>query len=68
MSEVRLETIEIKITDLEHSVQELSTTVYQQQKQIDQLRALCDSLAGYVRDLTQAGGEGGPVNERPPHY
>lgn len=68
MSEIRLEKIETKIAYLEDGVQELSHVIYAQQKQIDQLRALCESLAGYVRDLTQTSGEGGPVNERPPHY
>lgn len=68
MNEARLEKIETKLTDLEYSIQELSNTVYAQQKQIDDLRALCESLAGYVRELTQAGGGGAPVNEVPPHY
>lgn len=68
MSDSRLEKIETKIVFLEDSVQELSNTIYAQQKEIDRLRALCESLAGYVRDLVQAGGEGPAGNERPPHY
>lgn len=68
MSDIRFEKIETKIAFLEDSVQELSNTVYAQQQEIDRLRALCESLTGYVRDLVQSSGEGPAGNERPPHY
>lgn len=68
MDESRLEKIETKIAFLEDSVQDLSSTVYAQQKEIEQLRALCESLAGYVRDIVRTSGDGPAANERPPHY
>lgn len=68
MSEERLEKIESKIMLLEESAHELSATLYQQQKKIDQLKALCDSLVTHVRELAQAIDEGASGNEPPPHY
>lgn len=68
MSEERLEKIESKIMLLEESAQALSATIYQQQKKIDQLQALCESLVTHVRELSQAMDEGASGNEPPPHY
>ncbi len=68
MSEPRLEKIESKITDLEHTVQELSSTIYQQQKKIDQIQAVCESLVAHIRELSQTASEEGARNEPPPHY
>lgn len=68
MSEERLINIEMKMTDLEDTVQVLNQTVYQQQKKIDQLQAVCESLVAHVRELSESAREGGASNERPPHY
>lgn len=68
MSEERLINIETKMTDLEDTVQVLNSTVYQQQKKIDQLQAVCESLVAHVRELSESAREGGAANERPPHY
>ena len=68
MSEARLINIESKITYLEDTVQELNSTIYQQQKMIDQLHAVCESLVAHVRELSESAHEGGTGNERPPHY
>lgn len=67
MNEERFERIEIKITDLEDTVQELNRTVYQQQRTIGQLQAVCEALAVQLRELS-ARREMGPANEKPPHY
>ena len=68
MSEERLERIESKIALVEDAAEELSKIVYAQQKQIDQLQAIIDSLISRVRDLSDTVGERTPDNERPPHY
>ena len=68
MIEERLVNIEAKITFQEDLIEELNKTVYQQQQKLDQLEAVCQSLARHIQSLTEAGSEGKPANERPPHY
>lgn len=68
MNDTRLENIETKLTDLEDTVQVLNHTVYEQQKKLDQLQAVCESLVAHVRELSETAREGGAGNERPPHY
>lgn len=69
MNEQRLVNIESKLTFQEDQIDELNKTVYQQQLKIERLEAICEALAGQVRSLAEAGGDGkGPANERPPHY
>ncbi|PLC49900.1 SlyX protein [Pollutimonas subterranea] len=71
--EERLIEIEIKLTGQEDLTQELNRLVYQQQKQIDELRMLCTAL---VKRLGEAGGDQGDpdpdtglyTQEKPPHY
>lgn len=64
--ENRLVEIEIKMVSLEDTVQSLNATVYEQQKQLDELRALCRLL---VRRLDDPGvAAPGNIDERPPHY
>lgn len=70
IDEERLIDIEIKIARQEDLVDTLNTQVYRQQKRIDELTLLCESLARQVADLTQARAQAGnaPVHEIPPHY
>lgn len=68
MTEERLVNIEAKITFQEDLIEELNKTVYQQQQKLDRLEAFCASLAGRIQSLAEAGNDGMPVNERPPHY
>jgi SlyX protein len=69
MNEERLIDLETKISFQEDQIEELNKTVYQQQQKLDQLTEVCKALAGQVRALAEAGGDGkGPANERPPHY
>ena len=67
--EDRLINIEIKVTAQDDLTQELSRLVYEQQKQIDELRALCMAL---VKRLGQAEDDGpgadSYTHEKPPHY
>ena len=68
MSDERLEKIETKIAFLEDAMEELNRALYGQQKQIDQLQAMVESLVSHVRDMSDQIGERLPANERPPHY
>ena len=68
MIEERLVNIEAKITFQEDLIEELSKTIYQQQQKLDRLEAFCKSLARNIESLAEAGNEGMPANERPPHY
>jgi SlyX protein len=67
MNEERIVDIEIKLTRQEDLVDSLNRTVYEQQKKIDELEALCMALVHRVKDLTDASQQT-PLNEPPPHY
>lgn len=67
-TEDRLVDIEIKIARQEDLVDTLNKTVYAQQKKIDELETLCAALARHIRTIRDASGDGGPANEKPPHY
>jgi len=68
MTEERLENIEAKITFQEDLIEELNKTIYQQQKKLERLEAICEALARQIQSLVEARNEGMPANERPPHY
>ena len=68
MIEERLISIETKISFQEDLIEELNKLVYQQQKKLTQLEATCISLARQIQSLSEAGNEGKPASERPPHY
>lgn len=57
--------IEVKITSQEDLTQALSQQIYEQQKQIAELRALCAVL---VRRLDESDGPDPYAQEKPPHY
>jgi SlyX protein len=67
MNEDRIVNIELKLTSQEDLVDTLNKMVYEQQKKIDELDALCTALVRRVVDMT-ASNEQNPINERPPHY
>jgi len=66
--EQRLVDIELKVIALEHTVESLDRQVYEQRKQIDDLRALCKLLLGRLDERDESGTASAPANERPPHY
>ncbi len=68
MSEERLNDLEAKLSFQEDQIEGLNKTAYQQQQQIERLKAICEALAGQLRALNEAGNERAPANERPPHY
>lgn len=67
-TEDRLVDIEIKLARQDDLLDALNRTVYQQQKKIDELEALCTALARHIKDMRDAASERGPANEKPPHY
>ena len=69
MNEERLEKIETKLAYQEDLIEELNKTIYQQQKELERLKATCESLASHITTLYGSANESKPVvNERPPHY
>ena len=68
MLEEHLVAIETKITFQEDLIEELNKVVYQQQKKLDRLEAVCESLVRHIESLAEARNEGIPAHERPPHY
>jgi SlyX protein len=68
MNEERLVEIEIKIARQEDLVETLNQLVYQQQKKIAELEAMCAALARHLRDMSGQGSEAGAPHEKPPHY
>ncbi|WP_334188421.1 SlyX family protein [Noviherbaspirillum sp.] len=67
-TEDRIIDIEIKVARQEDMVDALNQMVYQQQKKIDELEALCSALARHIKDMRQEDAERNPASERPPHY
>jgi len=67
MNEERLIDIELKLTSQEDLLDSLNKTVYEQQKKIDELEALCTALAHRLVEWRESGSQT-PINEPPPHY
>ena len=70
-TEERLIDVEIRIARQEDLIDVLNKTVYEQQKKIDELEALCTALARHVKDLRDAASDAAAdtlAQERPPHY
>ena len=69
MREERLVKIETKIAFQEDLMEELSKSIYQQQKKLERLDATCEALARHVSSLAESVNENKPVvSEKPPHY
>jgi SlyX protein len=67
-TEDRLVELEIKIARQDDMVDTLNRMVYQQQKKIDELGALCSALARHIKDMRETATDHSPVDEKPPHY
>lgn len=68
-TEDRLIDLEIRLSRQDDLVETLNLRIYQQQKKIDELEALCLALVGRVRELaSHASQRPTPIDERPPHY
>ena len=68
LMEERLVDIESKLANQEYLLDVLNQTVYQQQKKIDELDALCIALATRLSDVRARLPESLSANEKPPHY
>ena len=68
MNEDRIIDIEIKLARQEDLVESLNQMVYQQQKKIDELAALCAALARRTMDMSSSDSDSRPADEKPPHY
>jgi SlyX protein len=69
MDEERLVDIEIKLARQEDLLDALNSTVYRQQRRIDELEALCGALAKRIAESQQGDGGGQQsAHEPPPHY
>ena len=72
MSDDRFTDIEIKLARQEDLVDTLNQMVYQQQKKISELEALCAALARHLKALAgaanDASGDVSNAHEPPPHY
>jgi SlyX protein len=66
VTEDRFVEIEIKLAHQEDLVESLNQMVYEQQKRMDRLEALCGALARHLRDGAHDGQNA--LNEKPPHY
>lgn len=64
----RLVELEIKLTRQDDMLDSLNQVVYQQQKKIDHLEALCAELARRLKEWAAEAATGGPRDEKPPHY
>lgn len=62
--EKRLVDIEVKLMRQEDLTQELSDRVYAQQRELDELKALCKAVLQRLNE----GGNDAYQQERPPHY
>ncbi|HWT70968.1 MAG TPA: SlyX family protein [Oxalicibacterium sp.] len=67
MNEEQIIDIEIKLTRQEDLLDTLNRTVYEQQKKIAELEALCTALALRLKEVGEAARQN-PINEPPPHY
>ena len=67
-TEERLVDIELKLVAAEDLLQSLNEQVYQQQKQIDELRTLCTVLVKRLEAATERGSQDAYAHEKPPHY
>ncbi len=67
MSEQRVTAIEEKLAYQEDLIKTLDDVVYQQQRRIDRLEALCNQLSERLQVISESTGVA-PDNERPPHY
>ncbi|MDQ7968089.1 MAG: SlyX family protein [Oxalicibacterium faecigallinarum] len=67
MNEERIVDIELKLTSHEDLLDTLNKTVYEQQRKIEELEALCTALVHRLVELREATAQT-PLNEPPPHY
>jgi SlyX protein len=69
MIEERLVDIETKIAFQEQTIKDLNDVVYEQQKEIEKLGAIVESMLQQDKELIELSRQvDAPANEKPPHY
>jgi len=69
MNENRLIEIETKLAFQEKAIKDLNEVLYEQQKEIQRLSAICDALVKQDRSSSPSPlGSDALSNEKPPHY
>ncbi len=69
MTEERLLDIETKLAFQEKAIKDLNDEIYEQQRDIDRLKTICETLLKQNKALSELSmGSDGPANEKPPHY
>lgn len=68
MDKERLELIETRLAFQEQAIQELSDTVYRQERAISALETALEMLRNRVGELAGSVPETAPEDETPPHY
>ena len=66
--EERITELEIRLSQLDQSVLELSDSMFAQQKLIDRLAQTCEELRQRIQAAAEAPAAGEPGDEKPPHY
>ena len=65
----RLTTLELKLMDVEGTVEALDAVILRQARDIERLRAERERLEARIESLAEGLGEApSPADERPPHY
>jgi SlyX protein len=68
MDEQRLIAIETKLAHNEMTIEELHQVMYEQQKTIDKLNTVLNSLTKRLQEVLGEGSDIRGPNEKPPHY
>ena len=68
MSERRFVDLESRLAHQDQLLHELNDVVTDQQAKIMQLEELCKAMIERMRSIGESEHEGGPQDERPPHY
>lgn len=68
MTEDEIERIDIKLAYLERANEELSTAVFRQQREIEELKARLGTIINEIEAAKTGRTEFRAVGERPPHY
>ena len=67
--EERIERLEYLVTLQDRTIEELNDTIFEQGKELTDLRKIVERLANRLRDLDDAMDQmGGHENTPPPHY
>lgn len=66
--EERLDELEVKLARQDDTIDALNRMVYEHQKKVDELQALCAGLAKRIKEMQEAVMDVAPADEKPPHY